>query len=205
MSSKIRTVPADDATSIAVAAAEALVPGGQSDLLQVLLHVRFDRRRQHRTGHRRPPPRLQTDFTIACPSYPALARTVYAGHLFVGDKLLSDSSMRHHPLTPMTDANLVRVLGRQTTSRVGLVELGTVEEGAPPIASRFASLPVPVTAWRSSTLCLRRTSTPSLTRAADCGWSRWGGARRGPRPRESRSGGGSVRDRPRRFRRRWRC
>jgi uncharacterized protein YgbK (DUF1537 family) len=84
--------------------------------------------------------RLQTTFSIACPAYPALARTVYAGHLFVGDQLLSESSMRHHPLTPMTDANLVRVLGRQTRSRVGLVELATVEAGPPAVASRFAEL-----------------------------------------------------------------
>ena len=84
--------------------------------------------------------RLQATFAIACPAYPALGRTVYAGHLFVGTQLLSDSSMRHHPLTPMTDANLVRVLGRQTPSRVGLVELGTVEAGPRAVASRFADL-----------------------------------------------------------------
>jgi uncharacterized protein YgbK (DUF1537 family) len=65
---------------------------------------------------------------------------VYAGHLFVGNQLLSDSSMRHHPLTPMTDANLVRVLGRQTPSRVGLVELATIEAGPRAVADRFAEL-----------------------------------------------------------------
>jgi uncharacterized protein YgbK (DUF1537 family) len=83
---------------------------------------------------------LQETFSIACPAYPALARTVYAGHLFVGTQLLSESSMRHHPLTPMTDANLVRVLGRQTRGRVGLVDLGTIEAGARAVASRFAEL-----------------------------------------------------------------
>jgi uncharacterized protein YgbK (DUF1537 family) len=84
--------------------------------------------------------RLQTGFSIACPAYPALARTVYAGHLFVGTQLLSDSSMRHHPLTPMSDANLVRVLSRQTRGRVGLVELATVEAGPRAVASTFADL-----------------------------------------------------------------
>ena len=84
--------------------------------------------------------RLHGTFSIACPAYPALARTVYAGHLFVGNQLLSESSMRHHPLTPMTDSNLVRVLGRQTRSPVGLVELATVEAGPRAVASKFADL-----------------------------------------------------------------
>ncbi|MBC7733018.1 MAG: four-carbon acid sugar kinase family protein, partial [Bacteriovorax sp.] len=52
---------------------------------------------------------LGTDFTVACPAFPENGRTVFRGHLFVGDELLSDSGMRHHPLTPMLDANLVRV------------------------------------------------------------------------------------------------
>ena len=73
---------------------------------------------------------LQSSFTIACPAFPENRRTIYQGHLFVGDQLLSESSMRHHPLTPMTDANLVRVLGRQTQGRVGLIPFATVDEGA---------------------------------------------------------------------------
>ncbi len=73
---------------------------------------------------------LNSSFTIACPAFPENKRTIYQGHLFVGDQLLSESSMRHHPLTPMTDANLVRVLGRQTKSKVGLIPYATVDEGA---------------------------------------------------------------------------
>jgi len=69
---------------------------------------------------------LDENFTIACPAFPTNGRTIYKGHLFVGDELLSDSGMRDHPLTPMTDANLVRVLGRQTSHQVGLVEHTTV-------------------------------------------------------------------------------
>ena len=64
---------------------------------------------------------LDTDFTIACPAFPENGRTIFRGHLFVGDVLLSDSGMRHHPLTPMTDANLVRVLQAQTAQKVGLL------------------------------------------------------------------------------------
>jgi uncharacterized protein YgbK (DUF1537 family) len=79
-------------------------------------------------------------FTIACPAFPINGRTVFKGHLFVGDVLLSDSGMRHHPLTPMTDANLVRVLQAQTRRRVGLVTRESVAAGADAIRRRFEAL-----------------------------------------------------------------
>lgn len=72
---------------------------------------------------------LGVDITLACPSYPAYARTVYQGHMFVGTQPLAESPMRHHPLTPMSDSNLVRFLGKQCSVPVGLVPLQTVEEG----------------------------------------------------------------------------
>jgi uncharacterized protein YgbK (DUF1537 family) len=62
---------------------------------------------------------LGADFAVVTPAYPANGRTVYKGYLFVGDVLLSESSMAHHPLTPMHDSNLVRVLQQQTSRRVG--------------------------------------------------------------------------------------
>jgi uncharacterized protein YgbK (DUF1537 family) len=83
---------------------------------------------------------LGTSFTIACPAFPANGRTIYKGHLFVGDALLSDSGMRHHPLTPMTDANLVRVLQQQVQGKVGLVEAATVAQGPQAIRARFGAL-----------------------------------------------------------------
>jgi uncharacterized protein YgbK (DUF1537 family) len=83
---------------------------------------------------------LGADFTIACPALPANRRTIYLGHLFVGDALLSDSPMRHHPLTPMTDANLVRVLGRQTPRKVGLVAYPEVAAGPESIRRAFVRL-----------------------------------------------------------------
>lgn len=79
-------------------------------------------------------------FTIACPAFPENQRTVFKGHLFVGDVLLSDSGMRDHPLTPMTDANLVRVLQAQTRRRVGLVPHDVVARGPAAIRERFAAL-----------------------------------------------------------------
>ena len=83
---------------------------------------------------------LGSDFTIACPAFPENQRTVFNGHLFVGEQLLSDSGMRHHPLTPMTDANLVRVLQPQTQRKVGLVAHDVVARGARAIGERFAAL-----------------------------------------------------------------
>ncbi len=72
------------------------------------------------------------EITVFCPAFPANQRTVYQGHLFVGDRLLSESSMRHHPLTPMTEADLVLVLGRQVRNAddVGRVAYARVRQGA---------------------------------------------------------------------------
>ncbi len=73
---------------------------------------------------------LKAKQAIYCPAFPVNGRTIFFGHLFVGDVLLSDSHMRHHPLTPMTDASLVRVLARQTPHKVGLVPLKQVQSGS---------------------------------------------------------------------------
>jgi uncharacterized protein YgbK (DUF1537 family) len=81
-----------------------------------------------------------TDFTIACPAFPETGRTIFRGYLFVGDELLSESGMKDHPLTPMTDANLLRVLQRQTKRTVGLVRYDTVANGADAVRSRFETL-----------------------------------------------------------------
>ena len=83
---------------------------------------------------------LDADFTIACPAYPSYGRTIYQGHLFVGGVLLSESSMRHHPLTPMTDPLLTRVLQRQCKSRVGSIGFSTVERGSAAIRAAVARL-----------------------------------------------------------------
>ena len=83
---------------------------------------------------------LRTDFTIATPAFPDNGRTVFKGHLFVGDQLLSDSGMKDHPLTPMRDANLVRVLQAQTNRKVGLVDHKVIAAGAGAIAQTFLDL-----------------------------------------------------------------
>jgi len=83
---------------------------------------------------------LNAPFAIACPAFPEAGRTVYRGSLFVGDLLLNESGMQNHPLTPMTDANLVRVLQRQTPTKVGLLRYDTVQRGAAALGEARAAL-----------------------------------------------------------------
>jgi uncharacterized protein YgbK (DUF1537 family) len=83
---------------------------------------------------------LGSGFALACPAFPTNRRTVYQGHLFVGEVLLNESGMEKHPLTPMTDPNLVRVLGRQTEGTVGLVPFETVQAGAAAIRDAMTAL-----------------------------------------------------------------
>ncbi|WP_428488370.1 3-oxo-tetronate kinase [Rhodopila sp.] len=83
---------------------------------------------------------LGCGFALACPAFPTNARTVYQGHLFVGGTLLNESGMENHPLTPMTDANLVRVLSRQTEGTVGLVPFMTVDQGVAAIRDAMTRL-----------------------------------------------------------------
>jgi 3-dehydrotetronate 4-kinase len=83
---------------------------------------------------------LGCDFTIATPAFPDNKRTVFKGYLFAGDVLLDESGMQNHPLTPMTDPNLVRVLQAQTRRKVGLIDYATVARGAEQIRERIAQL-----------------------------------------------------------------
>jgi uncharacterized protein YgbK (DUF1537 family) len=81
------------------------------------------------------------DGSAGTPATPHADRTVYRGHLFVGDRLLSESSLAHHPLTPMTDPDLVRVLSRQTEAAVESISLRTVHAGPAAVAAELAAAP----------------------------------------------------------------
>jgi len=87
---------------------------------------------------------LDCGFCAVVPAFPDNERTVYRGHLFVGDVLLSDSGMRNHPLTPMTDPNLVRFLGQQLHGskrcQVGLIDYRTVAQSSISITERIGEL-----------------------------------------------------------------
>jgi uncharacterized protein YgbK (DUF1537 family) len=77
---------------------------------------------------------------LVSPAFPETGRTVYQGHLFVGGVLLSESPLKDHPLNPMHDPNLVRVLGRQSATRIGLAGLPDVAAGADRLRARLAAL-----------------------------------------------------------------
>ncbi len=83
---------------------------------------------------------LGSDFTLACPAFPENGRTIFRGHLFVQDQLLSESGMQHHPLTPMGDANLVRVLQSQTQLPVGLLRYDSVAAGVEATRQKIVEL-----------------------------------------------------------------
>ena len=142
---KSRTAPVAEAVAQSVAAARWLRAQGAAQIYFKVCST-FDSTPQGNIG-----PvtealmnELGADFVVITPAFPENARTVFKGHLFVGDLLLSDSSMRHHPLTPMTDANLVRVMQAQLnparSRRVGLVDYRCVAQGAAAITQRIAAL-----------------------------------------------------------------
>lgn len=136
---KSRTIPAAEAVAQSLAAARILLQAGAAQFFFKYCST-FDSTDEGNIG---PVTEalmalLDVPFTIACPAFPANGRRVYRGHLFVGDQLLSDSSMKDHPLTPMRDANLVRVLQRQIAQPVSLIAQEVVAGPAAGLEARFA-------------------------------------------------------------------
>lgn len=138
---KIRTVPAAEAVVQALAACDALTSAGARQVFWKYCST-FDSTDAGNIGPVADAllKRLGAGFAIACPAFPTNGRTIYLGHLFVGGALLNESGMENHPLTPMTDPNLVRVLSRQTEGGVGLVPFGAVEQGAAEIRRQMTRL-----------------------------------------------------------------
>lgn len=83
---------------------------------------------------------LTTDFALICPAFPANGRTLYNGVLFVGDLPLAESSMKNHPLTPMRESNLMRLMEAQSNGRVGLIPLPVVRNGVDAVLAKIADL-----------------------------------------------------------------
>ncbi|MBC7392404.1 MAG: four-carbon acid sugar kinase family protein, partial [Variovorax sp.] len=138
---KTRTLPAADAVSQSLAALTWLQAQGAQQIYFKYCST-FDSTAKGNIGPVTDAlmDALHTDFTIACPAFPENGRTVFKGYLFVGDELLHESGMRNHPLTPMTDSNLVRVLQAQTSRRVGLIDYRTVARGVDAIKARIETL-----------------------------------------------------------------
>jgi uncharacterized protein YgbK (DUF1537 family) len=115
---------------------------------------------------------LQTDFSIATPAFPDNGRTVFKGHLFVGEVLLNESGMQNHPLTPMTDPNLVRVMQAQTRRKVGLIDHKAVAQGEAAIRAQASTRCGPkALVWPWSMRCRTTTSCGSARRSKACRWS----------------------------------
>lgn len=136
---KSRTIPAGEAVAQSLAAAERLRRLGAKRYLFKYCST-FDSTDQGNIG---PVAEALLDVfkakqTIACPAFPRAGRTVYAGHLFVNGVLLSESPMKDHPLTPMRDSDLKRVLGRQTRIPVGLIGFDDVDRGPAAIRAALA-------------------------------------------------------------------
>jgi uncharacterized protein YgbK (DUF1537 family) len=138
---KSRTAPVRSAVAESVAAAEALLAAGVRQLFFKYCST-FDSTEEGNIGPVADAllKRLGAGFALACPAFPANGRSVFQGHLFVGSRLLSESGMENHPLTPMRDPDLVRVLGRQTDGAVGLVPYAVVEAGAATIRREMTRL-----------------------------------------------------------------
>ncbi|HUN47369.1 MAG TPA: 3-oxo-tetronate kinase [Stellaceae bacterium] len=138
---KSRTIPAADAVKHSLTALDWLRRGGVRQVLFKYCST-FDSTDAGNIGPVADAllDALGGDFTIFCPAFPENGRTIYKGYLFVGDVLLSESGMRDHPLTPMRDPSLVRVLARQTRHKVGLVQASTVAKGEGAVREAFAAL-----------------------------------------------------------------
>jgi len=138
---KSRTIPAAEAVTQSIAALRWLQAQGAQQFYFKVCST-FDSTPQGNIGPVTDAlmDALGCGFVAVTPAFPDNQRAVFKGHLFVGDVLLSDSGMRNHPLTPMTDANLVRVLQAQTRRKVGLIDHGVVSRGASAIAERVARL-----------------------------------------------------------------
>lgn len=139
ISLKSRTIPAAEAVAQSVRSAVALLTAGARQLFFKYCST-FD---STDSGNIGPVTDALLDLlgeqrTLACPAFPTNRRTIYKGHLFVGDQLLSDSPMKDHPLTPMRDADLVRVLARQTPRPVSLIDIEAVR--GPRLAEMFSAL-----------------------------------------------------------------
>ena len=138
---KSRTIPVGDAVTMSLKALAWLREAGAKQILFKYCST-FDSTDQGNIGPVAEAllDALGSDFSLYCPAFPEAGRTIFKGYLFVGDVLLSESGMRDHPLTPMRDPSLVRVLQRQCNGKVGLVQQATVAKGPAAIAEAFAAL-----------------------------------------------------------------
>lgn len=138
---KSRSIPASDAVALSLEAHEWLARAGAAHVLFKICST-FDSTDAGNIGPVTDALRETVGAAIVpvTPAFPQTKRTVYMGHLFVGDVPLNESPLKDHPLNPMTDSDLKRVLARQSRGAVGLVDLACVEQGGAAIRARLRAL-----------------------------------------------------------------
>lgn len=136
---KSRTIPAQEAVHLSLAAYGWLKQAGADQIIFKYCST-FDSTPRGNIGPVTDAllAASKAPFTVICPAFPANGRTIYKGHLFVKDELLSDSPMRDHPLTPMRDSSLLRLMAGQSKLDVGLIQHEVVKRGADAIRTAFA-------------------------------------------------------------------
>lgn len=137
---KSRSIPAAEAVALSLKALDWLLAQGCTQILFKYCST-FDSTDDGNIGPvaEALAKALNARQVIVCPVFPATGRTLIHGHLFVGDKLLSESGMENHPLTPMKDPDIRRVLARQSKGAVGHAPWSDVTRGADAIRARMAS------------------------------------------------------------------
>ncbi|MBP2493602.1 uncharacterized protein YgbK (DUF1537 family) [Methylobacterium sp. PvP062] len=138
---KSRSIPADQAVARSREAERWLRARGAAHVMFKVCST-FDSTDAGNIGPVMDALRADAGETVALvtPAFPETGRSVYQGNLFVGSVPLNESPLKDHPLNPMRDANLVRVLGRQSRSPVGLIDTATVARGAEAVAARLDAL-----------------------------------------------------------------
>ncbi len=138
---KIRSVPAEEAVAAALQAYDWLKRAGVDHVMYKVCST-FDSTDRGNIGPVTDALRVKSgaDWTLVTPAFPETKRTVYKGHLFVEDVLLNESPLKNHPVNPMHDPNLVRVLGRQSRDPVGLLDLATIRAGEAAAMAHIRSL-----------------------------------------------------------------
>ncbi len=138
VSLKIRTSPLQQALAQSLEACDWLLSQGAEQIIYKVCST-FDSTSEGNIGQvtEALAERLNEHGVLVCPAFPENGRSVYQGHLFVGDRLLNESGMENHPLTPMKDADLRRLLGLQTRWPVGHIASNLVSRGAGAIATQI--------------------------------------------------------------------
>ncbi len=169
---KSRTAPVAEAVSESLAACKWLVHQGAKQIIFKVCST-FDSTDEGNIG-----PVLDAladalgeDQVIVCPAFPENGRSVYQGHLFVADRLLNESGMQDHPLTPMKDADLRRVLAPQTKRTVGHIPARTVAQGALAMRAAMPSVQTHVIVDAIQDADLRAIGAAAKDRKLLCGGS----------------------------------